>query len=97
MEFTPSSRLGVVMLVSHETTVTITGAFTKDGIRHCGIGIALLNHSLDWARSIGYSHCTAEYDSTNIIGSRFWQRRGFKPVGYSWIRSIDKRIADTTL
>lgn len=97
MELVPSSRLGVVMPVFDETTVTITGAFTKEGIRHRGIGTALLNHSLDWARSIGYDHCAVEFESTNIIGSRFWQRRGFKPVCYSLNRHIDERITDTTL
>ena len=93
MELEPSSRLGVVMPVFDETTVTITGAFTKEDIRQHGIGAALLNHSLEWARSAGYKNCAVEVESTNIVGSSFWHGKGFKPVCYSLARHIDERIA----
>jgi len=93
MELEPSSRLGVVMPVFDEANVTITGAFTKEDIRQRGIGTALLNHSLEWARSAGYKNCAVEFESTNIIGSSFWYGKGFQPVCYSLLRHIDERIA----
>jgi len=93
MQLVPSSRLGLLMPVSDRTTVTITGAFTKEDVRCHGIGAALLNHSLDWARSAGYKHCAVEFESTNTIGSSFWWGRGFRPVCYSLRRHIDERIA----
>ena len=93
IQLTPSSQFGTVMPFSAKTTVTITGAFTKEDMRFQGIGTALLNHSLDWARSTGYEHCAAEFESANIIGSSFWQGKGFKPVCYSLARHIDERIA----
>jgi len=92
MELVPSGRLGVVMPVIDETTVTITGAFTREDIRQRGIGTTLLNHSLEWARSAGYRNCAVEFESTNIIGSSFWHGNGFKPVCYSLVRHVDERI-----
>jgi GNAT superfamily N-acetyltransferase len=92
MELTPSSRLGVLMPVHNETTVTITGAFTKEDLRQSGMGTALLNHSLEWARSAGYKNCAAEFESANIIGYSFWHDSGFEPVCYSLVRHIDERI-----
>lgn len=92
MELTPSRRLGVAMPVSNENTVTIIGAFTKENLRQSGIGTTLLNHSLEWARSVGYKNCAAEFESANIIGSSFWYGNGFKPVCYSLVRRIDERI-----
>jgi len=92
MELTPSSRLGVVMPVHNENTATVTGAFTKEDLRQCGIGTTLLSHSLEWARSVGYKNCAAEFESANVIGSSFWYGNGFKPVCYSLTRHIDERI-----
>ena len=92
MELTPSSRLGVVMPVFNKSTVSITGAFTKEALRQRGIGTTLLNHSLEWARSAGYNNCAVDFESANIIGSSFWYGNGFKPVCYSLVRRIDERI-----
>ena len=92
MQLMPSSQLGVVMPIFDKTTVTITGAFTKEDMRCHGIGTALLNHSLVWARSTGYEHCAVEFESANTIGSSFWQGKGFKPVCYSLARRIDERV-----
>lgn len=92
LELTPSSRLGVLMPVADENTVTIIGAFTKENLRLSGIGTTLLNHSLEWARSVGYKNCAVEFESANITGSSFFRENGFKPVCYSLIRHIDERI-----
>jgi len=72
--------------------MTLIGAFTKEDKRQRGIGTALLNHSLEWARSAGYQRCTVEFESTNTVGSNFYHRKGFKPVCYSLARHIDERI-----
>ena len=82
-----------VMPISDEATVAITGAYTKEGVRGCAIGTALLSRALDWARSAGYQHCSVDFESANIPGSRFWLRKGFRPVCYSICRSVDSRLA----
>ncbi len=91
IELEPASRLGVVMPFFNETTVTITGAFTREDMRQRGIGTSLLSHSLEWARSAGYKRCAVEFESTNIIGSSFWLKH-FQPACYSLARHIDERI-----
>jgi len=74
-----------------EKTVSITSAFTKESERNTGIGTALLNHSLDWARSVGYQRCAVDFEPQNISAARFWLRH-FQPVCYSLIRRLDERV-----
>ena len=82
-----------VMPISDRATVAITGAFTKEEARGGGIGTALLDHALHWARSAGYKHCSVDFESANIPGSRFWLAKGFQPVCRSLIRRVDDRLA----
>jgi len=82
-----------VMPTSGDHIVAIRSAYVRDEDRYRGVGTALLNHSFTWARSMGYTHCSVDYESFNLSGTRFWQSRGFKPVCYSLIRYIDARIA----
>ena len=93
MGFQPSGSNARVMPVSDKNTVAFNRAFTREDLRSRGIGTALLNHALEWARTAGYTNCSVDYESTNIAGSRFWEAKGFKPVCYSLVRHIDERIA----
>jgi GNAT superfamily N-acetyltransferase len=81
-----------VLPVSEKSTVAITGAFTKQEVRGQGIGTALLNHGLNWARSAGYRQCSVDFESMNIPSSWFWLGKGFEPVCYSLIRRVDERL-----
>jgi GNAT superfamily N-acetyltransferase len=93
MSLGPVKPPDAVMPTSGEHIVAIRSAFVKEEDRSRGVGTALLNHSFTWAKSVGYTHCSVDYESFNISGTRFWQSRGFKPVCYSLIRHIDERIA----
>jgi GNAT superfamily N-acetyltransferase len=79
-------------IIRDEKTISITSAFTKESERNKGIGTALLNHSLDWARSAGYERCAVDFEPQNIPAARFWLRH-FQPVCYSLIRHVDERAA----
>ncbi len=79
-------------IIHDEKTTSIVRAFAKEGVRNKGIGTALLNHSLDWARSVGYERCAVDFDPQNISGARLWLRH-FQPVCYSLIRHVDERVA----
>lgn len=74
--------------INDERTASILTAYTKEEMRSGGIGSALLNHSLTWARTAGYERCAVDFESPNIPGARFWLRH-FQPVCYSLIRHID--------
>ena len=79
-------------IIRDEKTTSITSAFTTESERNKGIGTALLNHSLDWARSVGYERCAVDFEPQNISATRFWLRH-FQPVCYSLIRRVDERVA----
>ena len=79
-------------IIRDEKTSSITGAFTEERFRDSGIGAALPSHALDWARSIAHERCAVDFESQNILGTRFWLRH-FQPICYSLIRHVDERIA----
>jgi GNAT superfamily N-acetyltransferase len=76
-------------LINDERTASILTAYTKEELRNGGIGSALLNHSLTWARTAGYERCAVDFESPNIPGASFWLRH-FQPVCYSLIRHVDR-------
>jgi GNAT superfamily N-acetyltransferase len=85
-------NLEACYIIRDEKTISITSAFTKESERNKGIATALLNRSLDWARSVGYERCAVDFEPQNIPAARFWLRH-FQPVCYSLIRQVDERVA----
>lgn len=61
--------------------------------RGSGISRALTAHNFAAARAAGYTHCLTDWRVTNLLASRHWPRRGFRPVAYRLARKIDPRIA----
>jgi GNAT superfamily N-acetyltransferase len=90
LRFEPSE--GLVLPTSAQTTVSITGAYTREDLRGTGIGTALLRIGLQWAASEGYTHCSVDFESANLPGSGFWLRH-FSPVTHSLVRRVDPRLA----
>ena len=82
-----------VLPTSEESTVSISGAFTKKAVRGRGLGTALLNQALNWVRSAGYEHCSVDFESANIPSCRFWLGKGFEPVCHSLTRQVDEWLA----
>lgn len=62
-------------------------------LRGGGVGSALLERSLDWARESGHEYVTLHYASMNPLGGPFWESRGFEAITYSAERRIDDRVA----
>ena len=91
LRFEPSE--GLVLPTTSDQTVAITGAFTREDVRGRGIGMALLRRGFEWARSEGYTHCSVDFESANLPGSRFWLGSGFVPVCRSLMRRVDRRLA----
>ena len=79
-------------IIHDEKTTSIVRAFTKESLRAKGIATALLNRSLDWARSEGYERCAVDFEPMNILAARFWMRH-FQPVCYALVRHVDERVA----
>lgn len=90
MRLGPASHDACDIIVD-EGTSSITGAFTRDCARQRGIGAALLNRCLEWARSEGYVRCAVDFEPMNVLGARFWTSH-FDPVCFALARRLDERI-----
>jgi GNAT superfamily N-acetyltransferase len=56
--------------------------------RRTGVGVALVEHVLGWARAEGFETVVADWRVTNLLSSRFFPRRGFRPTFLRLYRSI---------
>jgi GNAT superfamily N-acetyltransferase len=63
-------------------------AVTHPDVRGSGAGLALTNASFRWARRHGYEAMVTDWRATNLLSSRFWPARGFRPTFYRLYRSI---------
>ena len=82
------------LVIQDEKTISITSAFTSEAARGAGIATALLNRSLEWARTEGYERCAVDFEPMNSLAARFWPKY-FRPVCYSLMRKVDERISVT--
>lgn len=76
------------LIIQDDRTASITGAFAEVAHRRSGIGTALLNQCLAWAREQGYERCAVDFEPMNIEARRFWLRF-FEPVCYSLYRILE--------
>lgn len=74
-------------------TANLSIAFARKKARHGGFGTALLRRCVAWARDNGYQRIALDYFTYNLLGARFWQGHGFRPVATILQRRIDPRIA----
>jgi GNAT superfamily N-acetyltransferase len=63
-------------------------AVTAPDVRGSGAGVALTEASLAWASARGYRTMVTDWRVTNLLSSRFWPRRGFRPTFLRLYRSI---------
>jgi len=63
-------------------------AATRPDIRGTGAGLALTEGGFAWARERGYETMVTDWRVTNLLSSRFWPTRGFRPTFLRLYRSI---------
>jgi GNAT superfamily N-acetyltransferase len=56
--------------------------------RGSGAGLALTEAAFAWAHEKGYRTMVTDWRVTNLLSSRFWPRRGFRPTYVRLYRSI---------
>jgi GNAT superfamily N-acetyltransferase len=61
-------------------SIDLANASTFPEERGSGVGRALFAHVLTWAYEHGYPTMVTDWRMTNMLASRFWPRRGFRPV-----------------
>jgi GNAT superfamily N-acetyltransferase len=69
-------------------SIDLSNAATLPELRGSGVGRALLAHVLAWAHEHGYPTMVTDWRMTNLLASRFWPRRGFRPTFLRLYRSI---------
>ncbi len=77
----------VSTIVRDPGTASITSAFTLPGHRGSGIGSALMDAAVGWAREAGYVRCAVDHEAANGEASRFWARHA-TPVAVSLARRL---------
>jgi GNAT superfamily N-acetyltransferase len=92
--------VGVINLVpprlrstTPDHAVHLQQGYTAPDARGSGIATALLAEAFAWARDAGFRRCTISWHTANLLGARFWQRAGFRPITWSLVLRIDARIA----
>ena len=80
-------------LSTQEQSVYLNHGIVDPEVRGGGVGTALLERSLSWARETGYGQMTLHYATMNPSGGPFWQRHGFEPLEYAVERQVDERVA----
>ncbi len=74
-------------IIRDEGTASITGAFTRTDRRGQGVARVLLEAALAWARDSDYVRCAVDFESANLLASRFWPSH-FQVVGVTLGRRL---------
>ena len=68
--------------------IDLAFAATTDDVRGSGTGLALTAHAMNWAHEQGFTSMTVDWRSVNLLSSRFWPRRGFRPQYLRLYRAV---------
>jgi len=71
-----------------DDNIDLAQASTEPEARGMGVGRALTAHVMRWAYENGHPTMTTDWRTTNLLASRFWPKRGFRPVFLRLYRSI---------
>jgi GNAT superfamily N-acetyltransferase len=71
-----------------ENSIDLAQGSTEPEARGTGVGRALTEHVLAWAHEHGIPVMTTDWRMTNLWASRFWPKRGFRPVFLRLYRHI---------
>lgn len=71
-----------------DRNIDLAQASTEPEARGTGVGLALMAHVFRWAHENGYPTMTTDWRMTNLWASRYWPKRGFRPVFLRLYRSI---------
>jgi GNAT superfamily N-acetyltransferase len=71
-----------------EGNIDLAFAVTRDEARGSGVGLALTAYAMTWAHEHGFRSMTVDWRSVNLLSSRFWPRRGFRPQYLRLYRAV---------
>lgn len=79
---------GLLLWLDEGEPISLSVAMTLPEARGGGVGLALTEHAFWWARERGHEEMTADWRIANLLASRFWPNRGFRPSEYRLVRYI---------
>ncbi len=79
---------GLLLWADPGEPISIDVAATLPEARGLGVGKALTEHALRWARDQGHERAKADWRVANLSASRFWPNRGFRPTAYRMVRYL---------
>jgi GNAT superfamily N-acetyltransferase len=68
--------------------IDLAFAATRDDVRGSGAGLALTAFAFAWAHENGFNSMTVDWRSVNLLSSRFWPKRGFRPQYLRLYRAV---------
>ena len=71
-----------------EQSIDLAFASTRGEVQGSGVGVALTQHALGWAHERGFTSMTVDWRMVNLLSSRFWPRRGFRPQYLRLYRAV---------
>ena len=71
-----------------EQNVDLALAGTLAEVRGRGVGVALTAYALNFAHERGFRSMTVDWRTVNLLSSRFWPRRGFRPTFLRLYRAV---------
>ena len=69
-------------------SIDLAFAATRDEVRGSGVGRALTAFAFTWAHDHGFTAMTVDWRSVNLLSSRFWPNRGFRPQYLRLYRAV---------
>jgi GNAT superfamily N-acetyltransferase len=88
-----SNQGGEGFLLQQTHTAQIKGAYARPVLRGQGVGSALLQAAIEWARENGYQRLFVEHETANVSGASFWGKH-FSPYLYISMRYVDATVGD---
>jgi GNAT superfamily N-acetyltransferase len=74
-------------IIRDPATASITGAFVRPEHRRAGVAETLLAAAIEWARERGHERMAVDFETANLLASRFWTRF-FRPVTITLARRV---------
>ena len=84
----PTARAPTVALPGRDGAALLAFAAVDPDARGAGIGQALSQAILGWARSKDYDIIVTDWRMTNLLSSRAWPRAGYRPTFFRLFRAI---------
>jgi GNAT superfamily N-acetyltransferase len=71
-----------------QQNIDLAHAVTLPDARGRGVGLAMLAAALTWAEEHGFRSMTTDFRSNNLLSSRYWPARGFRPTFIRLYRAV---------